>query len=111
MKTDERYNGWTNYATWRINLEILDDYANTLADNEQAFADVGELARHLQDYVDDVLTDGTDDSTTGGSLALDYARSFVSDVDWYEIAEHMIADRPEIIESDDEAEDEEGDDA
>ena len=20
----EKYNGWTNYATWRINLEIID---------------------------------------------------------------------------------------
>ena len=28
---DERYNGWTNYATWRVNLEIIDgdyDYLN-----------------------------------------------------------------------------------
>ena len=22
---DTKYNGWTNYATWRINLEILGD--------------------------------------------------------------------------------------
>ena len=24
MKTTEKYNGWTNYATWRVNLEIFD---------------------------------------------------------------------------------------
>jgi hypothetical protein len=23
MKT-EKYNGWTNYATWRVNLEMFD---------------------------------------------------------------------------------------
>ena len=22
--TDKTYNGWTNYATWRVNLEIFD---------------------------------------------------------------------------------------
>ena len=22
--TDNTYNGWTNYATWRVNLEIFD---------------------------------------------------------------------------------------
>ena len=22
----ERHNGWTNYATWRVNLEIIDGY-------------------------------------------------------------------------------------
>ena len=22
--TDTTYNGWTNYATWRVNLEIFD---------------------------------------------------------------------------------------
>jgi hypothetical protein len=21
---DQKYNGWTNYATWRVNLEIFD---------------------------------------------------------------------------------------
>ena len=23
-KTDNTYNGWSNYATWRVNLEIFD---------------------------------------------------------------------------------------
>ena len=22
--TDNTYNGWTNYATWRVNLELFD---------------------------------------------------------------------------------------
>ena len=24
--SDNTYEGWTNYATWRINLELLSDY-------------------------------------------------------------------------------------
>ena len=23
---EKKYNGWTNYATWRINLEIISQY-------------------------------------------------------------------------------------
>jgi len=26
MKNENTYNGWTNYATWRINLEMFDGY-------------------------------------------------------------------------------------
>ena len=31
--TDNTYNGWTNYETWRVKLEMIDN-----------FADVGHLA-------------------------------------------------------------------
>ena len=24
--SDKKYNGWTNYATWRVNLEIIDGH-------------------------------------------------------------------------------------
>ena len=24
--SDKKHNGWTNYATWRVNLEIIDGY-------------------------------------------------------------------------------------
>ena len=26
MTTNTTYNGWTNYATWRVNLEIFDGF-------------------------------------------------------------------------------------
>jgi hypothetical protein len=90
MNTDTTYNGWTNYATWRVNLEICDDYLNSIVNDAHhgyidKYNDVAELADHLKDYVDDALTNYGE--LTDG-IALDYARSFVSDVDWYEIAEH-----------------------
>lgn len=25
---DDKYNGWTNYATWRVQLELISDYVN-----------------------------------------------------------------------------------
>ena len=86
--SDSRHNGWTNYATWRVRLEIFDgfdpsDYYSNFDAN-----DVSGLADCLSDYADQVLFE----CATVEGLAADYARAFLSDVNWYEIAEHMIAD-------------------
>lgn len=66
----QKYNGWTNYATWRINLEWFDgDHVNGDAD-------------YLREYVEEALNDNCENETT-----LSYALAFLSDVNWYEIAE------------------------
>ena len=94
---ETRCNGWTNYATWRVNLEIWSDYDWS----EDRFASVGDLARYIEDYTDDVLTQHGE---IEGGLALDYARSFVRDVDWHEIAQAAADSYPDLIESDDDTE-------
>ena len=77
-----KYNGWTNYATWRINLEMLDGLdVSEWADNHS------DLANQLKDYVESVI-----DETTPDGLAKDYALAFINDVNWYEIAEHLISE-------------------
>ena len=72
------YNGWTNYATWRVNLEILGDI--------QWASDETITVDYLKEIVENVVFDncGCD-----GSLVADYARSFLSDVNYYEIAESI----------------------
>lgn len=82
---DTKYNGWTNYATWRVNLEIFDglspiDYGWTVEDDY-------DLAQQLQEYAEEIICMGATDG-----LAKDYALAFLSDVDWREIAQHMICD-------------------
>ena len=42
-----KHNGWTNYATWRINLEIFDGYDNE--DHEPVTAD--ELKYHAETLI------------------------------------------------------------
>jgi len=75
----EKYNGWTNYATWRVNLEMFDgDYAS---DNN---LDAYDLGQTLRDMALDTIGSQAD------GLALDYAEAFLADVNWYEIAERMI---------------------
>ena len=70
----EKCNGWTNYATWRVNLEILSD----MEFDEQVSAD------YLEDLVEELVFIDVKDC-----LAADYARAFIAQVNFYEIAESI----------------------
>ena len=84
--TDKTYNGWTNYATWRIALEIFDGL-NPIEDwgLEGETLTESELAELLQEHAEELVS-----QTAPEGLALDYALAFMSDVNWYEIARHML---------------------
>ena len=68
----ENYNGWTNYATWRINLEILGDIE----------FDEPVNASELEDIVSAFVFNGLE-----SGLIADYAEAFINQVNFYEIAE------------------------
>lgn len=85
--TDSRHNGWTNYATWRVNLEMFDGIDVRETFSIDADDDASELASALKQYADELLTMNGNEG-----LALDYARAFMADVNWYEIAEHLLDD-------------------
>jgi hypothetical protein len=95
--SDRTYNGWTNYETWRINLEIFDGLALDLdgyfVDGEEPDAYV--LKDELQQIVEDAVFEGSGKS----SLMEDYARAFLQDVNYYEIAEHLLRDYAEELKS------------
>lgn len=76
-----KYNGWTNYATWRVNLEIFDNdsWLDQFDDNISAY----DLSLRFKEYAVELVS--------GNDLATDYALAFMSDVNWYEIADHWIA--------------------
>ena len=78
------HNGWTNYATWRVNLEIFDGM--TVADFGNGTESAYELGKALRDYAEELI----EMSSPDGTLARDYALAFLSDVDWQEIAQHMV---------------------
>jgi hypothetical protein len=84
---DTTYNGWTNYATWRVNLEMFDGI-DPQDDYGLQDLDVYDLAKRLQEHAEELICDYKNET----SLAQDYALAFLSDVNWAEIARHMIAD-------------------
>ena len=95
--TDTTYNGWTNYATWRISLEIFNEgrMAEFCYEAGMAVDDItGDWA---EEWVEELLFGDRD---TDG-LVESYARSFISGVNWYEIASHIAEDVKELEGSED----------
>lgn len=84
------YNGWYNYETWRINLEMLDGM--TPADfgirvtAEDRDENVETLAEAIEGHVGYIVEEQAE------GFALDLANSFLARVEWTEIAEHMVDD-------------------
>jgi hypothetical protein len=94
--SDTTYNGWSNYATWRINLECVDgidprDHGFKGITTED-ISDVYDFGEYLKGYIEEFLF-----AHTSGLLIEDYARAFLSDVNWYEIAQHLIAEYAEEV--------------
>ena len=88
---EAKYNGWTNYATWRINLEMFDGMVlNDFLSDEQ-LEGAYELGQYLKDWAEDIVSNDTDKN----GLALSYALAFMSDVNWVEIASHLIEEHEE----------------
>ena len=87
---NQTYNGWTNYATWRVNLEIFDNCEQYFDDYE-----VDEITAELcKEYAEDVIF--CDLGMLGeNSIAADYAMAFLVQVNWYEIANFIKEDRHE----------------
>ncbi len=73
------YNGWTNYATWRVNLELFSDM------DYKDYFDEFPNVEMLEDYVENVVFEHT------GSMGLieDYARAFIREVNFFEIYDHI----------------------
>jgi hypothetical protein len=90
MQNENSYNGWSNYATWRVSMEMFDGFdVQDAYPAEVAENDIYGLSLQLEGYADNIVCDPFADSRL---FAVDYARAFLQGVNWYEIAEHMLRD-------------------
>ena len=92
--SDTKYNGWTNYATWRVNLEMFDNLSLSDFDGVGDKVDpelicVYTLAEALKERAEFYIDC---ECPKDGSFAKDYALAFLQDVNWNEIAQHLIDD-------------------
>ena len=87
-----KYNGWTNYATWRINLEIFSCISITdfydIEDIINEKITISEVANFIREYVENEICINGSVETTAES----YALAFIDAVNWQEIAVFMIED-------------------
>jgi hypothetical protein len=75
-----RHNGFANYATWRVKVDVFNDF--DLDDWCLDMLDTTELAGWMKDYVGEIIEEATQPS-----LARDFALAFLSDVNWNELAQ------------------------
>ena len=72
-------NGWTNYETWLVNLEM------GFTDDLHAFE-----ARNLDDLIADLKEYAENAIESDNTLATNFANTILSKVDWREIAEVVL---------------------
>ena len=91
-------NGWTNHATWLVNLWLGEYDYNP---SELLGLSRYDATQALKETVDNILTDYEDSKMSG--LASDLINSALSCVNWYELADHYIEDLPEEEDNDEDS--------
>lgn len=77
------YNGWTNYETWRVNLEVFDCFDFL----DHPWVDVGDhdgVAKYLKEHAEELV------ALDSIGLARSCALAFMANVNWHEIAKHLM---------------------
>jgi hypothetical protein len=106
QKERESYNGWTNYATWVVNLWIDNDEGaqehwreraedllkDELADGNSADDAREEAARNLADEMREEFEQGAEDATGVSGALSDLLSHALGLVEWQEISEHYVSD-------------------
>ena len=100
MSEDNTYNGWTNFQTWKINLEVLDDYTSYIIDSERIKETLEKetyiFSEELEDYVLDIIR--FEECEKEYQLISNYSYLFIKEVNFYEIAKHIKDNLKEHLE-------------
>jgi hypothetical protein len=81
----EKYQGWTNYWTWRWALEMIDeDYLYDLA---QEYDNAYDLGKAIKDQAEQFV-----EESIGGSPFESWMFAVLSDINWTEIAQNYLAE-------------------
>ena len=86
MSEDKKYNGWTNYETWRVRLEMFDSRV------EKGQYDPYRLGLALREEAEEQI------EQEASGMALGFAMAFLQEVNWTQIASHCIRDGQFIAE-------------
>ena len=94
---DGKYNGWTNYETWCVNLWLTNDQGSyecaldmareSWEENDELRVRVSDMAQRLENLHDESREEFCGDRVGPN---VDMLRAAYSLVDWREIAEHFI---------------------
>lgn len=85
MMGEQKYNGWTNYWTWRWALEMIDPYQ--IWDSIDPDTNVYDLALYLKDEAEMLVEESSE------GWAQSWLIGLLGDINWREIAESVIQDK------------------
>ena len=78
---DSKCNGWTNFKTWKVALEVFDGY-----NPDEDFR--LNTAEEFQEYAEEVIFQSPQSDTLVESFAL----AFLAEVNWHELADTLNDD-------------------
>lgn len=84
----QKYNGWANYPTWRVNLEFFDglDWDDTfqhVVDDDKEDA-IDEIKDTLESMMDEYIA-----SEMQNKWIMGWVDAWLAQVNYYEIAKHI----------------------
>ena len=94
MAENRKYNGWANYETWNVALwmgESGDFYAEIAGDifrQTKGNEYLSQLEQATSDFADSLKTEHEENMPEVTGCYSDLLGAALSEVDWYEIAEH-----------------------
>ncbi len=92
MSEEKRYNGWTNYETWLVNLWFDNDQGTYEMIRDFAIEEA-ESIRQIENYIENMIEESS--PTLENGLYCDLMTAAISEVNFYEIAEHVWEDTKE----------------
>jgi hypothetical protein len=106
---DRKYNGWNNYETWCVNLWIENEESEYNYWYDHAYNVKKEFEEDTQEYtladmLKNNLEERAEEAMTEASVFSDLLRAAISEVDFGEIAKHMLDNTK--VDEDEEEEDE-----
>ena len=93
----QKYNGWTNYATWLVNmhfdgLDFTDYIEDGVFDDMNADDIRCHVASSIQEIVESYLDEVLDSDNVNPVFLSDLINATINDVDWHDIADHYVDD-------------------
>jgi len=107
MTNPNKYNGWTNYETWLCNLWFENyDFTDILGIFED-YEERDDILRVITNYIKDDVEYRVEESRESASgFVNDLINAALGEIDYYDIAEHYVADVMSQLEDLDNADEE-----
>ena len=91
MEKEKTHNGWTNYETWRIAIEMFDGYTAEDLNPSTKIATREGCQEYVEQYLEDCIEGFNINKYNrhASNIIGGWANAFLEVVNWQEIAEHL----------------------